>query len=698
MRPSILYPLFASITSLKGIGPRMAAPYKKLCGEHVVDLLWHMPTGLIDRGYAPALRHAESNRIATVTVTIIEHQAPARRHLPYRILATDGSAQIMLTYFNAKGDYLEKLYPVGTKITVSGLIERYREHWVMKHPDYAVEAAKAAEIPKFEAVYPLTAGVTGRMLRKMALQALARAPDLPEWNDPHLLAREKWPGWKQAVLSAHQPLPDNADATLPARRRMAYDELLADQLALTVIRAHNKSIAGRSFAATGKLTKKLESALPFTLTGGQRQAIAEISGDMKSGRRMLRLLQGDVGAGKTIVALMAMLHAVEAGSQAAMMAPTEILAKQHHEKLSKLLKPLDVEIGLVVGRGRSTTAKGNARQATLDALVSGELKLVVGTHALFQEDIAFHDLGLAVVDEQHRFGVNQRLQLSAKGRGVDILTMTATPIPRTLTLTTYGDMDVSRIADKPAGRQKIETSLLDMARLDEVIAGIKRRIASGEQVYWVCPLVEDSETLDLAAATERAGLLRKFVGDVAVGLVHGRMKTAEKDEAMHAFAAGKTKLLVATTVIEVGVDVPNATVMVVEHAERFGLAQLHQLRGRVGRGGAQSYCLLLYHAPLGQTAKARLKTMRETDDGFLIAEEDLRLRGAGELLGTRQSGMREFRVADLARDQDLLDIAHDDSAVILARDPELQSKRGAALRILMYLFNRDSAVRLFRSG
>lgn len=694
MRPAILFPLFKPISSLRGIGPRLAPLYQKLCGPLIVDVLWHLPTGLIDRSYAPPLRTAERDRVATLTVTVVEHDPPRKPRLPYRIIATQGADQISIVYFNAKGDYLTKLYPVGAQVVISGVIERYRDGWVMNHPDYALPPERAGEIPRFEPVYPMTEGIGGKMLRKTIQQALALLPDLPEWQDAALLQRERWPAWKEAVMTAHLPTADDADRDKGARRRLAYDELLADQLALAVIRQHHRAGAGRSLAGTRVLQDKLVATLPFKLTSAQMQAIADISADMKSPHRMLRLLQGDVGSGKTLVALMAMLQAAESGVQAALMAPTEILAKQHWQKLSAFLEPLGVEVGLLIGKGRGQSNRNDVKQRLAD----GTLKLVVGTHALFQNDIVFHDLGLAIVDEQHRFGVNQRLQLSEKGRGVDILVMTATPIPRTLTLTAYGDMDVSRITEKPAGRQSIDTRLIDCARLDEVIDGLKRQIDKGTQIYWVCPLVSESEVIDLAAATERADLLAERLGKDKVGLIHGQMATEDKDRVMSAFVAGDLRVLVATTVIEVGVDVPNATLMIIEHAERFGLSQLHQLRGRVGRGVEKSTCLLMYQGPLGETAAARLKLLRETEDGFRIAEEDLRLRGAGEILGTRQSGMPEYRMADLSRDGDLLTIAHDDVKLILHRDSDLMSERGKALRILLYLFACDTTIQLLRAG
>ncbi|MGE0109860.1 MAG: ATP-dependent DNA helicase RecG [Bdellovibrionales bacterium] len=692
MRPAILFSLFTNLTALKGVGARMAGFFLKLCGhDRIIDLLFHLPTGIIDRSYSPSLRHAEKDHVVTLELKIIEYLFSAIVGKPHRIIGTDGSDDVALTYFTAKRDYLEHLYPLGQKVIVSGTLERFGHGWSINHPDYALPPSQKEEIPLYEPTYPLTAGLSRKKIANCLAQILPALPQLPEWHDQALMTREGWSGWQESLRKVHQP--DDATSNEKPRERLAYDELLADQLALAIMRRHHKKTKGRSLRNEGKLAAQLIKALPFTLTESQKKAVADIKADMETESRMLRLLQGDVGSGKTVVALLAILHAVESGFQAALMAPTEILARQHAATLSKLLTPLGIEVGLLVGG-----AKNKARDEILESLANGSLKIAIGTHALFQKDIAFKNLALAVMDEQHRFGVTQRLQLADKGQGVDILVMTATPIPRTLTLTAFGDMDVSRMSEKPAGRKPVDTRLIPMTRLEEVIAGVHRQIQVGAQIYWVCPLVEESEKIDLAAATERATLLRKTFGEDKIGLVHGKLKQAEKDAVMQDFINGKIRVLVATTVIEVGVDVPNASLMIIEHSERFGLAQLHQLRGRVGRGSTKSTCLLLYQTPLGAIAQSRLKMMRETEDGFLIAEEDLRLRGPGEMLGTRQSGLPVFKIANIATDKNLLKIAHDDAKVILAQDPDLTSERGKALRILLYLFEKDAAVKLFRSG
>ena len=691
LRPEILFPLFAPVTSLKGLGARLGQLVEKAAGAHVVDLVWHVPTGLIDRRFAPKLADAVPGQIVTLTVTVEAHFPSTSQRLPYRVRCTDGTGVITLTFFHARGDWLEKILPVGAERIVSGKLETYNDQLQMSHPDH-IGAPGEIDLA-IEPVYGLTAGLSLKMMRKAVQAALERVPALPEWQDPALLARRGWPGWNAAIAALHNPEgPENLAPDRPARQRLAYDELFADQLALALIRANAKRQPGRVLVGDGRLQGPVEAALPFRLTGGQRMALSEILGDMAAPERMLRLLQGDVGSGKTVVALLAMLAAVEAGAQAALMAPTELLARQHAATLERLLAPVGLKPALLTGRD-----KGKARQALLDGIASGAMPIVVGTHALFQEEVVFHDLSLAVIDEQHRFGVEQRMLLAGKGRGVDVLVMTATPIPRSLMLTSYGDLDASRIEEKPAGRKPVTTSLVSAERLDEVVEAVGRALAQGTKIYWVCPLIEESETIDLAAVTARFEALQERFGPRA-GLIHGRMKPAERDRVMEDFAQGSVDLLVATTVIEVGVDVPAAAIMVIEHAERFGLAQLHQLRGRIGRGDKASTCLLVYASPLGETAKARLKILRESEDGFRIAEEDLRLRGAGEVLGRRQSGMPDYRIADLAFDQELLAVAHDEARLVLMRDPDLAGPRGPALRILLYLFARDAAVRYLRSG
>jgi ATP-dependent DNA helicase RecG len=693
VRPNILNPLFASVTSLPGIGQRLAALVEKLAGALVVDLVGHMPTGLIDRRNQPHLSTAAGGVIATVVVRVERHVKSHNPRQPYKVHCSDSTGYIDLVFFNAREDYLLKTLPLGQMRAVSGRIDRFGGELNMVHPDHIVPAEELASIQVVEPVYPMTAGLPPKVLRKAIEAALERLPKLPEWIDAAILQQRQWSRWEEALRAAHHPQSDGELSMLtPPRMRLAYDELLSNQLALAIVRSRNKRKAGRANKGNGALRKRIVGKLPYTLTRSQEQALAEIVADMAEPTRMLRLLQGDVGSGKTVVALLAMANAVEAGGQAALLAPTDILARQHFATLEPLCKAVGLEIALLTGRD-----KGKAREATLARLASGELKLVVGTHALVQEDVAFADLRLAIVDEQHRFGVEQRMALADKGAGVDLLVMTATPIPRTLMMTAYGDIDVSKLTEKPAGRQPIDTRTVPLERLHEVADGLKRAIAHGARIYWVCPLVDESEAVDLAAATERHRVLRQTFGD-RVGLVHGKQKAAERDAAMNAFAAGDLDILVATTVIEVGVNVPEATVMVVEHAERFGLAQLHQLRGRVGRGAAKSNCVLLYQAPLGETAKARLQILRETEDGFRIAEEDLRLRGGGELLGTRQSGLPGFHYADLALHGDLLAMARDDARLIVDRDPQLKSERGEALRMLLYLFRQDSAIKTLTSG
>lgn len=699
MRPAILNPLFAPLRGLTGIGPKMAPLYDRLLAlqgneARIIDLLFHLPLSAIDRRVKGRIADAVVGEHGTFEVRAVIHRPgpPGRAKSPYRVLVEDDTGDITLTWFNAARVRMEAMLPIGDIRYVSGIIELWDGHRQMVHPERVLDAAGLARQPIFEPVYGLTAGLYSRALIKASEAALERLPELEEWIDPALLARENWPRFTAALRSLHRPASlDDVAPLARSRLRLAYDELLAGQLALLLMRARMKREAGASRSGDGHLVKTMLASLPFTLTDGQKQALTDIKRDLASPERMLRLLQGDVGSGKTVVALMAMTMAVEAGWQAALMAPTEILARQHYERLKPLAEKQGISIALLTGRD-----KGAGRAQTLAGLADGTINLAIGTHALFQESVSFKRLGLAVIDEQHRFGVHQRLALSKKGEAVDVLVMTATPIPRTLVLTYFGDMDVSVIKEKPAGRKPIDTRTIALERLDEVANGLERAMATGQRVYWICPLVEESEDLDLAAAQERFESLKKIYG-AQVGLVHGQMKGPDKDAAMADFAAGRTQILVATTVIEVGVDVPEATIMVIEHAERFGLSQLHQLRGRVGRGAERSSCILLF-GPLGEVGRARLETMRSTNDGFEIAEQDLRLRGEGDVLGTRQSGMPGFRLTVPEKHSELLAIARDDAKNILAHDPHLQTPRGEAVRILLYLFERDEAIRLVRAG
>jgi ATP-dependent DNA helicase RecG len=705
MRPDQLAPLFGTARGLTGVGPRLETLLKKavrlppgIAAPRIVDLLWHLPTGVIDRRAAPTVAAAVPGTIATLEVRVLKHRPGPRGNnkAPYKVSCEDDTGQVDLVFFHADRSFIERQLPVGSVRFISGRIEHYNDRVQVTHPDYIVAPEARDDLPLLEPVYPLTAGLSGKVLGKAQRQAMERLPVLTEWQESEWLAKKQWPPMRDALARLHRPT-DAGDVSPGGApwQRLAYDELLAGQIALGLVRQSLKARPGRQTIGDGAIRTSIAAALPFALTASQQKAIVDIAKDMSAPHRMLRLLQGDVGSGKTVVALMAMAIAVEAGSQTALMAPTEVLARQHLETIEPLATASGLRVGLLTGR-----EKGKPRRELLERLAAGEVDILIGTHALFQDDVTFHDLAFAVIDEQHRFGVHQRLALQAKGGdgGTDVLVMTATPIPRTLLMTHYGDLDVSRLTEKPAGRKPVDTRLANVERIEEIIDGLKRAVNEGAQIYWVCPLIESTETSELAAAEARAAHLAQVLGPGKVGLLHGAMSGTAKDETMAAFSEGRLSVLVATTVIEVGVNVPNASIMVIEHAERFGLAQLHQLRGRVGRGARQSYCILLYKGPLGETAQARLEMMRSTEDGFLIAEKDLELRGGGEVLGARQSGAPEFRVAEVPGFAELLAAARDDATLLLQRDPKLTSPRGAAIRTLLYLFECDEAVRLFHAA
>jgi ATP-dependent DNA helicase RecG len=686
MRPEILNPLFAEVLALKGVGAQLAKPLERLGLRRVVDVAFHLPTGWVDRLPRDELMTSDVGRVIAITLTAVQYRMGGSARAPARVQAVDAHGNhVTLVYFGGSSGWAKKLLPLNEPRRVSGKLEQYGQDLQMIHPDYVVPLEEDPGGGR-EAIYPLSEGITSKRLGGLVAQAIERAPDLPEWIEPSLKAKHQWPDWKDALTRIHA---DPADAK--ARERLGYDEVFATQLAMMLVRGEARAKRGRPLRGDGRLRARLN--LPYRPTGAQARTIGEIEGDMAQVQPMLRLLQGDVGAGKTLVATMAMLIAAEAGTQSAMLAPTEILARQHFETLSRQLSGLGVNVAILTGRD-----KGKVREATLMGLADGSIDILVGTHAIFQEGVAYKDLGLVVVDEQHRFGVAQRMMLQAKAeRPPHLLVMTATPIPRTLTLANYGEMDVSRLDEMPPGRQPIETRVMGEDKIDAIADALARHLSNGGQAYWVCPLVEESEKSDMAAAEARAAALQARFGD-RVGLVHGRMKGPDKDAVMQRFASGALGVLVATTVIEVGVDVPNATLIIIEHADRFGLAQLHQLRGRVGRGGGQSHCILVRGDQLSETSRARLALMRDTTDGFLIAERDLELRGAGELLGTRQSGEMQFRLATPEMMAGLIAAAHADARLLVDQDRELKTARGQAARTALYLFERDAAVSLLRSG
>ncbi len=700
MRPALLNPLFAPVTSLPGVGPRQDKLLRYLLGRNetprLVDLLLHLPVSIIDRRARPKIAEAVPGAVVTLEVTVDRHRPapPGRSRAPYLVYASDETGDVVLTYFRAQPGYVEKILPVGEKRYVSGTAQMFDGALQIVHPDRVIDEDGFAKLSGLDPVYPLTEGLAIGSLRRAIAQALQKLPALPEWISPEVIRRCSFPPIAEALNRIHVPLdPTDILPDGPYWSRLAFDELLAGQLALALVRAQLRRPAGVRNAGDGHLRHKVIDALPYALTASQQAAAKAIADDLNQPVRMLRLLQGDVGSGKTVVALLAAAAAAEVGKQSALMAPTEILARQHIKTIAPLAEQAGIRIAILTGR-----EKGKERRDILKRLESGEIDLLVGTHALIQDDVVFKALALAIVDEQHRFGVRERLALTSKGDAVDVLVLSATPIPRTLVLTYFGDMDVSELREKPAGRQEVDTRAVSATRLNEVVDGVGRALDSGKLVYWICPLVEESETIDhLTDAGQRFASLKERFGD-RVGLVHGKMKGADKDRVMAQFAAGEIQLLVATTVVEVGVDVPAATIMVIENAEHFGLSQLHQLRGRIGRGSEASTCILLYREPLGEIAAARLRVIRETTDGFRIAEEDLRLRGEGDILGTRQSGMPGYRIARSEVHGQLITQARDEALRIMKDNPKLTGVHGEALRCLLYLYERDEAIPLIGAG
>ncbi|WP_422050212.1 ATP-dependent DNA helicase RecG [Shimia sp.] len=693
-RPESLFPLFADLTKLDGVGPKTAQHLGQIDVTKPRDLLFLLPYAGIDRAQKLSVNEAELPGVVTVQVLVGTHRPPRNRGGAYRITVQDAMTSFQIVFFHARTDYLQKILPEGARRVVSGKVELFDGVAQMVHPEYVVAPNEAEDIPAFEPVYPLTHGVSQKTMVKAVRSALSKAPDFAEWIDPSQKDQARWPSWSEAMALVHHPeAMEQVSPNHPARERLAYDEFLAHQITLALARSQLQKAKGVISQQTTVLQAKVRAALPYKPTGAQERAIEAIARDMAEPSRMNRLLQGDVGAGKTLVAFVALLIAVEAGGQGVMMAPTEILARQHMEGLRPLAESAGVVLEILTGRD-----KGKERKAKLEALARGDIHILVGTHAVFQQDVHFEDLRLAIIDEQHRFGVRQRLELSKKGAGADVLVMTATPIPRSLALAQYGDMDVSVLDEKPPGRQPITTALIPTTRMDEVAGHLQKAVAEGKQAYWVCPLVEESERVDYTAADARFKALRAALGEGVVGLVHGQMLPEEKDAAMAAFQAGETQVLVATTVIEVGVNVPNATIMVIERAEAFGLAQLHQLRGRVGRGSQASTCLLMYQAPLTESGEKRLKVLRESEDGFVIAETDLQMRGAGDLIGTAQSGLPRFRIADVESQASLMAVAQSDARKLLHDDPTLETERGQAARVLLWLMEQDQAIRLISVG
>ena len=685
MRPKILYKLFSNLETIKGIGPKNAKLIERLCGKYLLDLILHRPIAYIDRRNSPKIKDLSNNSIVTLILKVDGHTPSFNKRMPYKITCSDDTGQLNIVYFNLRGPYLKKMFPIGSKKVVSGKVEEFNGIFQMTHPQHIADESNLDSVKKIECVYPLTAGISSKIIQKSINSSLAIIDDLPEWIPNDYLQKNNWTSWKKSIYEMHNPNELKEDKEDIYLNRLVFDELLSQQLTVRLIKNKISKLKGNIIKPNGSLLEHLKSHLSFELTDDQNQAIKEISKDQSSPNKMLRLIQGDVGSGKTIVALHSMIQCAENSKKSILMAPTEILAEQHYNTIMLFAEKLKLSCALITASNKKNH--------------NYESDILIGTHALFQDKVSIDNIGLIVIDEQHRFGVHQRILLNEKaGNECDILLMTATPIPRTLELASYGDMDITKIVQKPKNRKPIITKSINLNKIESLKEALTKKLKQQEKIYWVCPLVDESDKMDLQSVNQRVLDIQKYYKDFNVEMVHGQMKQEEKNKIMDNFKNFKTQILVATSVIEVGIDDPDATVIIIENSERFGLSQLHQLRGRVGRGTKQSTCILLFDGPLTENAKRRINVMKETNDGFKIAEEDLSIRGAGEILGTRQSGLPNFRLTDLNVHKSLMTQAREMAIKIVDKDPELSSDQGKSLRLLLHLFNNQVAIDYLKSG
>ena len=682
--------LFSSVKKIKGVGPVISKKLSDKGIENKIDLFLNLPTGAIDRRFCPKLDQLEVGVISTIFVRPVKYTIPRFRNLPNRVTCKDEYGSIDIIFFNSRESYIKQILPLNEEVVISGKVGFYKNKYQMTNPDYIQSIDREKDITKIMAKYSSVAGISPKTIQKIYKEEIEKLKDIGEWHSQDFLKKMDWPTWYDAIYNLHNPV-NVSDVNKESKfyQRLAFDEIFSNFLIFSEIKKRIKKLIKVSKVIDEDNLLRIKKMLPFTLTESQQGALKEILTDISSERKMLRVLQGDVGSGKTAVAMIAAYLTVKSGYQVAFLCPTELLAKQHFLLFKKILENENLSVQLLTSK-----IKSSEQADTRFQLSQNKIDIVVGTHSLFQEKTTFNNLGLIVIDEQHKFGVQQRINLSLKGSvNTDVLLMTATPIPRTLILTNYGDMDISTINEKPFNNTTINTLAKPAEQMDDVIVFLKKRLDENDQVYWVTPLIEESEKLKLTPAVKRYEYLKKKL-KIEVGLVHGAMKNEDKNKIMEDFISGKIKVIVSTTVIEVGIDNQNANTMIIENCERFGLSQLHQLRGRVGRGKLDAYCLLLYSKNIGTNGKKRIQILRSSLDGFYISEEDLKLRGFGDIIGYKQSGEKDFIIADPAYHSDLFQLAKEEIENLENKDVKLEEHFTQLLKI----FKKDRVLNIIDTG